>query len=380
MARTVRGFGSFHSHKSARAEGGRAAVTPLRCLLAALFVFSGFTVLAGTPPAPTLLGPPNGATNLDPRNFTFYWSISNGYYEPYLVYHVAGTPWEPHTPGYTSGSSYTTQLQPHTTYEWQVAGVDWWRSNPNTSDWYTWSEWRQFTTGSSGGQTGVCTPNSTRSQSCTTGEGCSGTQTQTCNASGTAWGGWSGCNDTPGDGCPTQQGGSAPLAADFRFPLQCYNLNSSNGFGDFNADRDRCANGDIKRHLGEDIRAPQGTPVYAAGDGIVRFAGPSGNCETGWGSLVIIESTLSNGQTACLIYGHVSAAVSPHQTVTKGSIVGYVAHFSCWGDHLHFAVYKGPYSDITCSQNSCSTRGYYCPSEFPGQYRSPNDFIACPAQ
>jgi hypothetical protein len=345
-------------------------------LLAVLLLVASLPAQSALP-QPSLAGPPNNASNLDPNNFTFYWSISNGYYQPYLIYRIAGESWDPHTPGYTTGSTYTTRLQPNTSYEWQVAATDPWRSNPNTNDWYTWSELRTFRTGDGGTGAQVCTPNHVESFACTTSTNCPGMQTRTCKNDGSGW--LSGeCHDAPGDDCPAQQG-AVPIAREFSFPLECYSLDNSNGFGHFVQRPDPCTDGNYyKRHLGEDVGAIRGTPVYAAADGIVRFAGPSGDCNRGWGSLVIVESALTNGQPFCIIYGHITNSVNSSTTVSRGSLLGHVANFDCWSDHLHFSVYKGPYSEIRCTESDgCQAHGYLCSYEFPGKYGSPNDFIAC---
>jgi murein DD-endopeptidase MepM/ murein hydrolase activator NlpD len=154
----------------------------------------------------------------------------------------------------------------------------------------------------------------------------------------------------------------------------------SQGFGEVNSDdkpkNDQCPG--EHTHTGLDISGLKGTNIRAAADGIVRYAGTQGTCDEGWGSLVIVESKLTNGQTMCVIYGHVTPNVSENDLVTMGkTIVGQVAHFDCWGDHVHFGLYYGPYSDIACSPTVCYARGYLCSSEFPGNYVDPNKFLEC---
>jgi hypothetical protein len=348
---------------------GRAGVT--MWLFAATLLLST-AALAATPPKPSLLGPPNGATNLGAANFTFYWSISNNYYQPYLVYRVVGSSWS-NTPGSVTGASYTTTLQPSTTYEWQVAAVDWARSSGSTSDWYTWSEVRSFTTGSAvGGTASVCTPNSTASQACVTSSGCQGTQTRTCAATGLTWSAWSSCADTPNDGCPSV----SPSAADsFRFPVDGLWNPNCNGYW---------AECEKPYHLGEDVPRGAGTAVYAPANGIVRHA----QMKDRYGTVVIIESQVPRwdvdrpAEIVQLVMGHlrgVDIKVFPGKVVVKGELLGYLGtadQNGGWGPHIHFGIHKGAYGgDGTpaCAGSGwiysgygppCDRDNWYVPSEY----------------
>src|SRR5262249_43438021 len=68
-------------------------------------------------------------------------------------------------------------------------------------------------------------------------------------------------------------------------------------------------------HLGVDFAAPVGTPVMAAGDGVVVFAGWDG----GFGNCVRLRH--ANGYTTS--YGHLSRiGVRAGQRVEQGSPVG----------------------------------------------------------
>jgi hypothetical protein len=349
--------------------GRRMFRRPLQRLVMVLgILLTAGVCLAGYPPQPILLGPSNGASNLDPNNFTFYWSIPNNFYVPYMLYRVKGTSWVDGMPGYAVNTgSFTTNLQPYTTYEWWVASVDVFASNNFSTDWFTWSEVHTFTTGNPAGKTTFCTPFTVDVQSCTVSATCSGTKTRTCSADGSTWNAFSSC--VPNSSCQGQTGG-VPLATSFQFPTQ------SQGFGQENPDRSvSCQPHDT--HTGLDVSAAAGTPVRAAADGIVRYAGTQGDCTSGWGSLVIVESKLSDGRLICIIYGHISPSVSTDHILQNGEIVGYVQHFSCWGDHVHFGVYEGPYNEITCGPTSCLARGYLCPSDFPGKYVDPNKFVTC---
>jgi murein DD-endopeptidase MepM/ murein hydrolase activator NlpD len=87
-------------------------------------------------------------------------------------------------------------------------------------------------------------------------------------------------------------------------------------------------------HMGIDIAARRGTPVYATADGVVVFAGRSG----GLGRLVMI----SHGNGLKTRYGHLSETyVAPGQQVTRGTKIGAIGTTGrSTGPHLHYEVVK----------------------------------------
>jgi murein DD-endopeptidase MepM/ murein hydrolase activator NlpD len=87
-----------------------------------------------------------------------------------------------------------------------------------------------------------------------------------------------------------------------------------------------------KAHKGVDMAAPMGTPIRAAGDGTVDFAGVS----NGYGNMVVLKHW-SNYSTA---YGHMSrfaTGMRKGQKVHQGDVIGYVGATG-WatGPHLHY--------------------------------------------
>jgi len=87
-------------------------------------------------------------------------------------------------------------------------------------------------------------------------------------------------------------------------------------------------------HKGIDFGSPYGSPIYAATDGVVAFAGRSG----GYGNFVKIAHAGGLGTG----YGHMSRiATSAGARVRQGQLIGYVGSTGMsTGPHLHYELYK----------------------------------------
>lgn len=90
-----------------------------------------------------------------------------------------------------------------------------------------------------------------------------------------------------------------------------------------------------KMHPGIDFTAPQGTPIYATADGVVKMAGFS---DGGYGNHVIIN----HGYGYETLYGHmVRVKARAGQKVKRGEIIGYVGSTGkSTGPHCHYEVHK----------------------------------------
>lgn len=92
--------------------------------------------------------------------------------------------------------------------------------------------------------------------------------------------------------------------------------------------------GYTRMHQGIDFGGATGTPIYAAGDGVVTRAGYGG----GYGNLVQIrhDAVWSTG------YGHMSrfaAGIRPGVHVRQGEVIGYIGSTGeSTGPHLHYEV------------------------------------------
>lgn len=110
----------------------------------------------------------------------------------------------------------------------------------------------------------------------------------------------------------------------------------------------------VKFHAGLDFSAPQGTPIYATANGVVRTAGNLGN---GYGNHVVIN----HGYGYETLYGHMYKVKARNgQRVKRGEIIGYVGSTGkSTGPHCHYEVHKNGrpldpvyffYNDLTPEQ------------------------------
>ena len=89
-----------------------------------------------------------------------------------------------------------------------------------------------------------------------------------------------------------------------------------------------------KLHTGTDWAAPTGTPILAAGDGTVVYAGRRG----GYGNYIRIRH--ANGyQTAYAHQHHFAKGMKVGLRVRQGQVIGYIGTTGrSTGPHLHFEV------------------------------------------
>lgn len=91
----------------------------------------------------------------------------------------------------------------------------------------------------------------------------------------------------------------------------------------------------IENHPGVDLAVREGTPVHAMATGTVVYAG----FDSGFGNMVALQTKTSSGETTVL-NGHMKALnVQSGQSITKGSIIGWVGSTGrSTGPHLHVQV------------------------------------------
>jgi murein DD-endopeptidase MepM/ murein hydrolase activator NlpD len=89
-----------------------------------------------------------------------------------------------------------------------------------------------------------------------------------------------------------------------------------------------------KMHKGQDFAAPTGTPIYAAGDGVIERAGR-------WSSYGIYTRIRHNAslKTAYAHQSKLAKGIAPGVRVKQGQIIGYVGSTGrSTGPHLHYEV------------------------------------------
>lgn len=101
-------------------------------------------------------------------------------------------------------------------------------------------------------------------------------------------------------------------------------------------ERTQPRSGDWRFHSGLDLRAREGTPVYAAAAGVVSMSAPSG----AYGNAVILDHA---GGLQTVYAHHERNLVRVGDRIRRGQPIALVGHTgNATGDHLHFEVrWKG---------------------------------------
>lgn len=89
-----------------------------------------------------------------------------------------------------------------------------------------------------------------------------------------------------------------------------------------------------RMHRGLDFAAPTGTPIMAAGDGVVESAGRKGN----YGITVVLRHP-GEYQTLYAHMSRIARGIIPGERVEQGEVIGYVGSTGMsTGPHLHYEV------------------------------------------
>ena len=92
--------------------------------------------------------------------------------------------------------------------------------------------------------------------------------------------------------------------------------------------------GYTKMHTGVDWAAPTGTPIYAAGNGVIEKA----DWESGYGKFILLRH--NNGYESA--YGHMSAyarGIEEGKRVRQGQVIGFVGSTGLsTGSHVHYEI------------------------------------------
>ncbi len=113
-----------------------------------------------------------------------------------------------------------------------------------------------------------------------------------------------------------------------RTPIDGARLTSGFGY------RKHPIQGYTKMHKGVDFAAPCGTPIMAAGDGVIERS----SSYRGYGNYICIR----HGTTTKTAYAHLSryaTGIKPGKKVSQGQVIGYVGRTGhATGPHLHFEL------------------------------------------
>ncbi len=122
-----------------------------------------------------------------------------------------------------------------------------------------------------------------------------------------------------------------------------------------------------KGHNGIDVRAPIGTRVLAAADGVVKHIGNTDAiCPGGsYGKYIVIE----HPNNLSTLYGHLALmSVTQGQKITRGEGIGYSGNTGySTGPHLHFTVYA--------SNTYRLAKTVHCGLIPAGGYLNPTDYL-----
>ncbi len=118
--------------------------------------------------------------------------------------------------------------------------------------------------------------------------------------------------------------------------------------------------GRLQVHHGDDLVNPLGTPIHAAGDGTVIYAGDDFTTRFGpendyYGHLVVIQHNFFSpeGLPVFTLYGHMDQlGVTAGQSVHQGDVIGTVGETGiALGPHVHVEIRVGNPFDFGASRN-----------------------------
>lgn len=161
---------------------------------------------------------------------------------------------------------------------------------------------------------------------------------------------------------PTSQCGHASV---WVFLTQCFGQTAFARAGGYNG----------SGHNGIDLRAENGTEVYAAEDGLVRGTGDTdaGCRKASYGKWILIDQ--DNNLTT--LYSHLSLIkATAGQRVARGDLIGYSGQTGyATGPHLHFSVFAQNAVEIGQLKSKVCGRIMTLPLSAPSGYLDPLDYL-----
>jgi hypothetical protein len=157
-------------------------------------------------------------------------------------------------------------------------------------------------------------------------------------------------------------GAQSRLASGFYYPVSEYIATGCSYFLARDAAHGGCYPFDGYYHLGYDMRAPVGAPVFAISAGTVAKIESDGV-----GNLALfIQHTLSDGSRFHGMYGHVQSTLKVGDTVLAGATIATIGPYAATASHLHMGISPGSVIpagnlEIGVNANWPSTNGFTDP-------------------
>lgn len=122
-------------------------------------------------------------------------------------------------------------------------------------------------------------------------------------------------------------GGAPLIISDMKWPM---------GSGEISSLFNRTRSKGRRKHLGIDIVAPKGAPIYAVLDGVIEIVSKGGKGFRGYGGVLIIN----HSDQLWTLYAHCSTMeVKVGQKVRKGDVIATVGRTGrATTNHLHFEI------------------------------------------
>ena len=128
-------------------------------------------------------------------------------------------------------------------------------------------------------------------------------------------------------------------------------------------------------HLGVDVFAPEGTPVYAPIEGFIHSCQVNAG-ELDYGPTIILQHEMPDGLIFWTLYGHLSEeslfGLEEGDLMTAGEVLGELGEVSVnggWSPHVHFQIMldlKGRSGDFpgVCARSEKADWQKICPSPY----------------
>ena len=116
-----------------------------------------------------------------------------------------------------------------------------------------------------------------------------------------------------------------------------------------------------RMHAGVDFPTQVGTPLYATGDGTIRFAGT----RSGYGNVIEVEHPLAGKMTRYAHLSRIAPGVAVGTAVRRGQVIAYSGNTGLsTAPHLHYEV-----RSLDAEQSPMNPVNTFVPGVTPAEYR-----------